>query len=70
MKKYLKFNTPAHDEAKILASDYSLKNNGLEHLDRVYWNLTESALYPYLTVITGHVAFVTTLNALLQIQNS
>ena len=45
MKKYLKFNTPAHDEAKILASDFDLKNHGLHHLDRVYWNLPESALY-------------------------
>ena len=45
MKKYLKFNTPAHNEAKILASDYGLKNHGLVHLERVYWNLPESALY-------------------------
>ena len=45
MKKYLKFNTPAHNEAKILASDYGLKNHGLIHLERVYWNLPESALY-------------------------
>jgi phosphoenolpyruvate carboxykinase (ATP) len=45
MKKYLKFNTPAHQEAKILASDYGLKNHGLIHLERVYWNLPESALY-------------------------
>ncbi len=45
MKKYLKFNTPAHNEAKILASDYGLKNHGFVHLERVYWNLPESALY-------------------------
>ncbi|NOR54024.1 MAG: phosphoenolpyruvate carboxykinase (ATP), partial [Candidatus Aminicenantes bacterium] len=45
MSKYLEFNTPATKEAKELASDYSLKNHGLVHLERVYWNLPESALY-------------------------
>lgn len=45
MSKYLEFNTPAIKEAKELASDYSLKNHGLVHLDSVYWNLPESALY-------------------------
>ncbi|NOG98135.1 MAG: phosphoenolpyruvate carboxykinase (ATP) [Ignavibacteriae bacterium] len=28
-----------------LASDYRLKNQGLTHLDRVFWNLPDSALY-------------------------
>ncbi|MEE8386171.1 MAG: phosphoenolpyruvate carboxykinase (ATP) [Dehalococcoidia bacterium] len=43
--KYLEFNTPAGKQAKDLASDYGLKNHGLTHLDRVYWNLPTAALY-------------------------
>jgi len=43
--KYLEFKTPATKEAKELASEYGLKNHGLTHLDRVFWNLPESALY-------------------------
>ena len=43
--KYLEFNTPATKEAKELASDFKLENHGLVHLDRVYWNLPDSALY-------------------------
>lgn len=45
MSKYLEFNTPASKEAMELASDFRLKNQGLNHLDRVYWNLTNEALY-------------------------
>ena len=45
MSKYLEFNTPASKEAKDLASDYSLFNHGFNYLDRVYWNLSEAALY-------------------------
>jgi phosphoenolpyruvate carboxykinase (ATP) len=45
MSKYLEFNTPASKEAKDLASDYSLKNQGFNYLDRVYWNLPETSLY-------------------------
>jgi phosphoenolpyruvate carboxykinase (ATP) len=45
MSKYLEFNTPASKEAKDLASDYSLSNHGFNYLDKVYWNLSESALY-------------------------
>lgn len=45
MSKYLEFNTPASKEAKELASDYTLANHGFNYLDRVYWNLSESALY-------------------------
>ncbi|HHS14518.1 MAG TPA: phosphoenolpyruvate carboxykinase (ATP) [bacterium] len=45
MSKYLEFETPAGKQAKTLASDYGLKNHGLLYLDRVYWNLPESALY-------------------------
>ncbi|MFC2135931.1 phosphoenolpyruvate carboxykinase (ATP) [Bacteroidota bacterium] len=45
MSKYLKFNTPAIGQAKELASDFKLTNQGLTHLDRVYWNLSEEALY-------------------------
>ena len=43
--KYLEFNTPATKEAMELASDYRLKNQGCAHLDRVFWNLPDSALY-------------------------
>jgi phosphoenolpyruvate carboxykinase (ATP) len=43
--KYLEFDTPASKQAKELASDYGLSNHGLAHLDRVYWNLPEAALY-------------------------
>lgn len=45
MSKYLEFSTPASKEAMELASDFRLKNQGLEYLDRVYWNLSDSALY-------------------------
>ncbi|MCX8010679.1 MAG: phosphoenolpyruvate carboxykinase (ATP), partial [Ignavibacteria bacterium] len=45
MSKYLEFNTPATKQALELASDFRLKNQGLTHLDRVFWNLPEEALY-------------------------
>ncbi len=45
MSKYLEFNTPALKQAKELASDFTLVNHGLIHLDTVYWNLPESSLY-------------------------
>jgi phosphoenolpyruvate carboxykinase (ATP) len=45
MSKYLKFQTPALGEAAELASEYGLENHGLTHLDRVYWNLPDAALY-------------------------
>lgn len=45
MTKYLKFDTPAVKHAGDLASDYGLSNHGLEHLDKVFWNLPSSALY-------------------------
>ncbi|GJQ61226.1 MAG: phosphoenolpyruvate carboxykinase [ATP] [Melioribacteraceae bacterium] len=45
MSKYLEFKTPASDIALELASDYRLKNHGLVHLDKVYWNLSDEALY-------------------------
>ncbi|MCK4762782.1 MAG: phosphoenolpyruvate carboxykinase (ATP) [Candidatus Aminicenantes bacterium] len=45
MTKYLKFDTPAIKHAGDLASDYGLENHGLVHLDRVFWNLPEAALY-------------------------
>jgi phosphoenolpyruvate carboxykinase (ATP) len=55
--KYLEFNTPASKESKELASDYKLKNHGLLHLDRVYWNLPESALYEEIVFRNeGHIA--------------
>ena len=43
--KYLEFNTPASKEAMELASDFRIKNHGFNHLDRVYWNLPDEALY-------------------------
>ncbi len=45
MSKYLEFKTPASGQAGELASDYKLANLGLKYLDKVYWNLNESALY-------------------------
>ncbi len=45
MSKHLEFKTPATKEAMELASDFRLKNHGLVHLDRVFWNLSDSALY-------------------------
>jgi len=45
MSKYLEFKTPATKEASDLASDYRLKNHGFSNLDRVFWNLPDSALY-------------------------
>jgi phosphoenolpyruvate carboxykinase (ATP) len=45
MSKYLHFDTPATKQAKDLASDFRLKNQGLTHLDRVFWNLPTPALY-------------------------
>ena len=43
--KYLEFDTPATKQALDLASDYGLENHGLVHLERVFWNLPEPALY-------------------------
>jgi phosphoenolpyruvate carboxykinase (ATP) len=45
MSNYLKFKTPALDEASVLASDYGLENHGLTHLGTVYWNLPDAPLY-------------------------
>jgi phosphoenolpyruvate carboxykinase (ATP) len=45
MTKYLKFDTPAVKHADELASDFKLENHGLVHLDRVFWNIPEPALY-------------------------
>jgi len=42
--KYLEFETPASKQAGELASDYKLKNHGLDYLDRVFWNLPVPAL--------------------------
>jgi phosphoenolpyruvate carboxykinase (ATP) len=58
MSKYLEFTTPASKEAKELASDYTLENHGLTYLDRVYWNLNDSALYEEAVFRNeGHIAF-------------
>lgn len=45
MSKYLEFNSPATKEAKESASDFKLFNHGLVQLDRVFWNLSDEALY-------------------------
>ena len=45
MSKYLRVDTPASDQASELKSEYDLANLGLEHLDRVFWNLRAPALY-------------------------
>ncbi len=45
MSKYLKFKTPAVAEAGELRADFKLVNHGLSHLDTVYWNLPDEALY-------------------------
>ncbi|MBM2815125.1 MAG: pckA [Ignavibacteria bacterium] len=45
MTKYLEFPTPAGKHAGELASDFKLKNHGLEYLDKVFWNLPTEALY-------------------------
>ncbi|MBN2089341.1 phosphoenolpyruvate carboxykinase (ATP) [candidate division KSB1 bacterium] len=45
MSKFLKFNSPATQQATELAADYNLSNHGLIFLDRVFWNLPEEALY-------------------------
>ncbi len=50
MSKYLKFETPATAQAKDLKSRYGLSNHGLTHLDRVFWNLPEAALYEEATI--------------------
>lgn len=43
--KYLEFNTPAGKQAQELASDYKLRHHGFTHLDKVFWNLPDEALY-------------------------
>ncbi len=50
MSKYLKFDTPATAQAKDLKSRFGLSNHGLVHLDRVFWNLPEAALYEEATI--------------------
>lgn len=42
--KYLDFNTPAGKHANEYASEYTLENHGLTHLDKVFWNLTTPSL--------------------------
>ncbi len=58
MAKYLEFDTPAIKHAGELASDYRLKNHGLTHLDRVFWNLPAPALCEEAVFRgEGHLAF-------------
>ncbi|MFC2121845.1 phosphoenolpyruvate carboxykinase (ATP) [Bacteroidota bacterium] len=57
MSKYLEFNTPATKQAKDLASDYGINNHGLKALERVFWNLPDSALYEEIIFRNeGHIA--------------
>jgi len=43
--KYLKFKTPAQDTASDFRSEFGLANQGLVHMEKVYWNLPAPALY-------------------------
>ncbi len=45
MIDYWNIKSPAFDIAKDRASDFGLKNHGLTNLHKVYWNLSEPALY-------------------------
>ncbi len=45
MKKYFELKTPALNIAEELASDFKLKDQGINYTYREYWNLTEEALY-------------------------
>ncbi len=45
MKKVKLLATPTQPQASEFASAYGLENHGLVNLGRVYWNLTEPALY-------------------------
>jgi phosphoenolpyruvate carboxykinase (ATP) len=61
--KYLEFDSPATKQAMVLASDFRLKNHGFKELDRVFWNLSEEALYEEIIFrnegkITKHGAIV------------
>ncbi len=57
MSKYLEFKTPASSVAMDMASDFRLKNQGLTGLDKVYWNLSDSALYEEIIFRNeGHLA--------------
>ncbi len=43
--KYFKFKTPAQSQSEEFKSDYGLEHHGFKHLETVYWNLPEAALY-------------------------
>ena len=45
MKKSLKIASPAAHHRTELKADFGLENHGLMELTRVYWNLTEEAVY-------------------------
>jgi phosphoenolpyruvate carboxykinase (ATP) len=45
MNIYTDIPSPAIKEASLTASVYGLQNHGLSNLRRVYWNLSEPALY-------------------------
>ena len=49
MNNLLNITTPAQSEAKVLKSDYGLKNHGLTNLNVVYWNIPTEALYEEIT---------------------
>lgn len=57
MSKYLEFTTPGSKQARELAADFGLSNYGFTYLDRVYWNLPDSALYEEAVFRNeGHIA--------------
>lgn len=43
--KYFKFSTPAQKQAEEYKSNYDLSHHGFKHLETVFWNLPEPALY-------------------------
>jgi len=45
MSVYVKTESPASGQAEELASRFTLEYHGLVHLDRVFWNLPDPALY-------------------------
>ena len=45
MNNILDIKSPAEKIAKERAADFGLKNHGLTHLHKVYWNLTPESLY-------------------------
>jgi phosphoenolpyruvate carboxykinase (ATP) len=49
MNNLLDIRTPAQSEARVLKSDFDLKNHGLTNINNIYWNLPTEALYEEIT---------------------